>query len=101
MTIQRIVCFTFKPGTPETSIQQHMADFAGMKDTIPQILEYRGGSTKPGDFNSPPVYDVMHYLTFASMEDIEKYIPHEAHQRFIERNKAVWDKVLVLNSEIK
>jgi hypothetical protein len=101
MTIQRIVCFTFKPETDAAAIQQHMADFAGMKERIPQIQEYHGGLTKPGDFNRPPDYDVMHYLIFASMEDIEVYIPHEAHQRFIERNKAAWDKVLVLNAEIE
>lgn len=100
MPIQRIVCFKFKPGTPEGAIQQHMADFAGMKDFIAQIEEYRGGLTKPGDYNSPPDFDTMHYMTFANMEAIDIYFHHEAHQRFIERNKAVWDHVLVLNSEV-
>jgi hypothetical protein len=101
MTIQRIVCFTFKPETTEEDIQQHMADFAAIKVHCSQIMEYHGGRTRPGDFNRPADYDVMHYLTFASMEDIDIYIPHEAHQRFIERNKVIWDKVLVLNSEIE
>ena len=100
MTIQRIVCFKFKPGTPEDAIQQHMQDFAAMKDAIPQIREYRGGLTKPGDNNRPPDYDAMHYLTYASMADIDLYIPHEAHQSFISRNREHWEQVLVLNSEI-
>lgn len=100
MTIQRIVCFKFKPGTSEEAIRQHMQDFAGMKAAIPQIQEYRGGRTKPGDNNRPPDFDTMHYLTYASMEDINLYLPHEAHQRFIERNREHWENVLVLNSEI-
>ncbi len=100
MSIQRIVCFKFKAGTPEAAIQQHMADFAGMKDSITQIQEYRGGRTKPGDYNRPPDFDTMHYMTFASMEAIDIYFYHEAHQRFIQRNKEVWENVLVLNSEI-
>lgn len=100
MSIQRIVCFKFKEGTSEAAIQQHLADFAGMKDFISQIKEYRGGLTRPGDDNRPPDYDVMHYLTFNSMEDIELYRPHEAHLRFIERNRNTWENVLVLNSEI-
>ncbi len=100
MSIQRIVCFKFKSGTSGPAIHQHMADFAGMKDLIPQILEYRGGQTKPGDYNSPPGFDTMHYMTFESMAAIEIYFHHEAHQRFIERNKAVWENVLVLNADI-
>lgn len=99
MPIQRIVCFKFNPGVSEATVQQHMQDFAGMKNEIAQILEYRGGRTCPGDYNRPPDFDAMHYMTFASMEDIDIYFHHEAHQRFIQRNKAVWASVLVLNSE--
>ncbi|MBE0696649.1 MAG: Dabb family protein [Anaerolineaceae bacterium] len=100
MSIQRIVCFKFKPGVSNEAVQQHMQDFAAMKSAIPQILDYRGGRTLPGDNNQAPDFDVMHYLVYASMEDIDLYIPHEAHQRFIARNHASWEKVLVLNSEI-
>jgi hypothetical protein len=100
MTIQRIVCFKFKAGTSEEAIQQHMQDFGAMEDAIPQIREYRGGRTKPGDNNAPPAFDTMHYLTYNSMEDIDLYIPHAAHQSFIARNRENWESVLVLNSEI-
>jgi hypothetical protein len=99
MPIQRIVCFKFKPGVSAEAIAQHMTDFAGMEDAIPQIRQYRGGETRPGDNNRPPDFDAMHYMTFNSMEDIDLYIPHPAHQRFIERNKEIWENVLVLNSE--
>lgn len=100
MAVQRIVCFKFLAGADEESIARHMADFAGMKEQIAQIREYRGGFTRPGDNNSAPEYDCMHYLVFDSLEDIELYRPHPAHLRFIERNKAIWEKVLVLNAEI-
>ena len=99
MPIQRTVCFKFKPETSQAAVQQHMQDFAGMKDFIPQIQEYRGGPTRPGDYNRPSDFDTMHYMTFASMEDIDIYFHHEAHQRFIQRNKEVWASVQVLNSE--
>jgi hypothetical protein len=101
MAIQRIVCFKFKEGTSEEAIEQHMADFAAMKGAIEQIKEYRGGRTRPGDHNQPPDYDSMHYLVYDSMEDIEIYIPHEAHQHFIARNREIWERVLVLNAEIE
>jgi hypothetical protein len=101
MAIQRIVCFKFKEGTSEEAIQQHMEDFAAMKDAIEQIKQYRGGRTRPGDNNRAPDYDAMHYLVYDSMEDIDIYIPHEAHQYFITHNRENWENVLVLNSEIE
>ena len=101
MNIQRIVCFKFKTGASEEAIRQHMQDFAAIKQAMPQILEYRAGRTKPGDNNAPPGYDVMHYLVYASMEDVNVYIPHPAHQFFMERNREIWEDVLVLNSEIE
>jgi len=100
MSIQRIVCFKFKAGASQEAIRQHMQDFAGMMSEIPQILEYRGGFTGPGDDNRMPDYDCMHYMVFDGMDDIEIYRPHPAHMRFIECNKAVWENVLVLNAEI-
>lgn len=101
MPIQRIVCFKFKPGATEDAIRQHMADFAAIQPACPQVREYRGGRTQPGDDNAPPDFDVMHYLTFDTLDDIELYRPHPAHQHFIERNRHIWEKVLVLNSEIE
>lgn len=99
MPIQRIVCFQFNAQATQADKLQHMQDFAAMQPAIPQILAYRGGFTCPGDYNRPPDFDTMHYLTFASMADVDIYFHHEAHQRFIERNKAAWANVLVLNSE--
>ena len=99
MPIQRIVCFKFKEGVSAEAIQQHMQDFAAMKDAIPQIQEYRGGLTKPGDNQRAPDFDAMHYITYACLEDIDLYIPHPAHQFFINRNREIWEQVLVLNAE--
>ncbi len=99
MPIQRIVCFKFKPDISPEAIDQHMADFAGMQTDIPQIHGYRGGPTRPGDYNRPPDYDTMHYMTFDSMADVDIYFDHPAHKRFIERNREIWENVLVLNSE--
>jgi hypothetical protein len=101
MPIQRIVCFKFIEGVSEEAIGQHLQDFAGLKTAIPQIQEYRAGLTRPGDNNRPADYDVMHYMTFDSMEAIDVYIPHPAHQAFVARNRASWNGVLVLNSEIE
>lgn len=98
---QRVVCFKFKPGTDEAAIRKHMGDFKGLEAQIPQILSYRGGPVIY-EVNDPQSgYDSMHYMTFASAEDIVPYFHHEAHQRFIRENRAIWDSVIVISSAIE
>ena len=100
MPYQRIVCFKFKKDASAQAIQTHMDSFKALKNQIPQIVAYSGGRATAGDHNRPPDYDTLHYLIFASPADIDIYFHHEAHQRFIEQNKAIWDRVFVLNSTI-
>jgi hypothetical protein len=99
--IQRIVCFKFKPGTTPEAIQQHMRGFAGLKDSISYILSYHAGPTVLADLTEKPEYDVMHYTTYRNEEEIKLYSVHPVHQRFIEQNNAIWDKVLVINSQVR
>ena len=98
--IQRIVCFKFKANATPEAIQQHMRGFAHLKDSIPFILSYRAGPTVKGDLAEKPDYDVMHYCTFSSEEAIRLYSVHPVHLHFIEQNKVIWEKVLVINSRV-
>ncbi len=100
MPYQRIVCFKFKPNATPESIQRHMDGLEALKGEIPQIVSYNGGRTVPLEDGTPPEYDSMHYLTFESQADIVVYFHHPAHQRFIEENKGIWDKVFVENAVI-
>ena len=99
--IQRIVCFKFKAGTTSEAIQQHMRGFANLKDSISYILSYQAGVTVNGDLTEKPEYDVMHYCTYRNEEEIKLYSVHPVHQRFIKQNKAIWEKVLVINSKVR
>lgn len=98
--IQRIVCFKFKAGATPEAIRQHMRGFANLKDSISYILSYHAGPTVKGDLTEEPEYDVMHYTTYRNEEEINLYSVHPVHQRFIEQNKEIWDKVLVINSRL-
>lgn len=99
--IQRIVCFKFKPGTSPEAIQQHMRGFANLKDSISYILSYQAGPTVRADLSEKGEYDVMHYCTYRNEEEIKLYSVHPVHQRFIKQNKAIWEKVLVINSQVR
>ena len=96
---QHFVCFKFKEPLPSEAVQQHMELFAALKDAIPQIVSYAGGLTFL-DGDGADKYDSAHNVTFRTREDIDLYIHHAAHQEFIEANKAHWDDVLVVDSEI-
>ena len=98
--IQRIVCFKFKADATPEAIEQHMRGFAHLKDSISYILSYRPGPTVKGDLTEKPEYDVMHYCTFRSEEEIKLYSVHPVHLRFIQQNKSIWEKVLVINSRV-
>ncbi|HUP12224.1 MAG TPA: Dabb family protein [Niastella sp.] len=99
--IQRIVCFKFKAGTSPEAIQKHMRGFANLKDSISYILSYQAGPTVKGDLTEKPEYDVMHYCTYRNEEEIKLYSVHPVHLRFIEQNKSIWEKVLVINSRVR
>lgn len=97
---QRIVCIKFKEGIKNEAVEQHMREFALLKHEIPQIISYTSGKTF-SEGNSSSEYDVVHYLTFQSEVDIETYNQHEKHRRFVKNNEAKWEKVFVVNSEIR
>jgi hypothetical protein len=78
-----------------------MRGFANLKDSIAYILSYQAGPTVKGDLTETPEYDVMHYCTYRNEEEIKLYSVHPVHQRFIKHNKAIWEKVLVINSQVR
>lgn len=98
--IQRIVCFKFDEDASSEAIRQHMQDFASLKTQIPQIVDYAGGMILDTE-ESTKDYDSLHRVTFAKQEDIDIYFHHEAHQTFMERNKPIWENVIVFDAEIE
>jgi hypothetical protein len=99
--IQRIICFKFKANTSPQAIEQHMREFAQLKDSIPHILTYRAGFTVRAELTAKGDYDVMHYCTYRNEEAVKQYAVHPAHHRFIDRNRASWEKVLVINATVR
>lgn len=94
---QHVVYFKFKSGVTEAEKQQHMEDFAGLEESIPGIKSYSAGYTFKVPYEKTADYDCAHVVGFSSEEDMETYFHHEAHQRFIERNKEFWEAVEVVN----
>jgi hypothetical protein len=96
--IQHFVFFKFKPGVSQAAVDQHLRMFAGLPGQITQISGYTAGLVRQ-EGEGPSAYDVAHYVTFASWEDLEIYLPHPAHQAFIAANRENWERVQVLDSQ--
>lgn len=97
--IQHMVCFKFKDDATQAQKDQHMADLAALKDSIPEIKTYSGAYSFGVSYEQTADYDAMHIVGFDSEEDLETYFHHPAHQRFAERNKDAWADVIVVNSK--
>jgi len=97
---QRIVCFKFKQGTSQESIKQHMLDFQDLKRNLPEIVSYSAGNTLSENGENAE-YDVMHYLTFRTDSEMEKFRESAQYKAFEKSNGINWEKVLVINSEMK
>jgi hypothetical protein len=101
MSIQRIVCFKFKESATTQERARHKADFRALKESIPQILSYSAGDVVPNGKDAQADWDIMHYLTYANVDDVAVYVDTPAHKNFVERNRGLWEKVLVIASELE
>ncbi|WP_337042714.1 Dabb family protein [Emticicia sp. 17c] len=97
---QRIVCYKFKQGTSAEAIKKHLDGFQNLKRELPEIVNYSAGNTI-SESGTTAEYDVMHYLTFRTDEEMEKFRQSAEYQAFEKANKDSWERVLVINSEIK
>ncbi len=77
-----------------------MHEFAALKPEIKQIVGYTAGKTiLTGSTGAD--YDVMHYLTFQSADDIRAFEHSAAYQRFVAANQGSWAKLLIVNADIQ
>ena len=97
---QQIVCIKFKKGLENKALEQHMLGFAALKYEIPQIVGYSAGQTISPNQGAAD-FDVVHYLTFQSEDDIKLFEQSAAYKQFVRQNQAGWDKTLIVNANIR
>ncbi len=97
---QQIFCIKFKNSIEKDVVERHMHAFAGLKRETKAIVGYSAGRTiapagKPGS------YDVVHYLTFQSEDDMKAFEKSEEFKSFKADNEAAWENILVINADIQ
>ncbi len=95
-----VLCYKFNDDIKKSEIDSHMNGFRELKKMNEEIVGYTSGYTSTLE-NSKPAYDVMHYLTFRTENDVLKFKNSDTFKKFIEENKSKWSSEFIINAEIK
>ncbi len=94
--LRHVVLFKFKDGTAPASVKEVENAFRALPGKIPEIAAFEWGTN-----NSPEgLAQGFTHCFFVSFRDAKgrgAYLPHAAHQAFVEVLKPHLDKVLVLD----
>ena len=95
-TQRHVVTFKYGDGVPADRIGDITARFAALRDSIPGITAFEHGvNNSPEGLNK----DITHVylLTFADAAARDAYLPHPAHQRFVELLDGAVEDVFVID----
>lgn len=94
--LRHVVLFKFKESSSEEEVQKVVDAFRALPDKIPQVhgFEY-GTNNSPEGLDAGFTHAIL--MTFKSEADRDAYLPHPAHQEFIEILKPHMGKALVVD----
>lgn len=94
--LRHVVLFKFKDGTPQEKVDEIAAAFATLPKEIDAVVDFEWGTN-----NSPEglADGLTHcfFVTFASEEGRAAYLPHAAHQKFVDLLKPHLEKAVVVD----
>lgn len=94
--LRHVVLFSFKEGSTPQQIKTVTDAFAALPKKIKEIKAFEWGTNNsPEKLNQG--FTHCFFVSFASENDRDIYLPHPAHQAFVEVLKPILDKVLVID----
>lgn len=94
--LRHIVNFKFKDEASKEDVAKVVDAFRQLPSKISQIHDFEyGTNNSPENLNDGFTHCFL--VTFKSEEDREAYLPHPAHQAFVEVLKPHLDKVMVID----
>lgn len=94
--LRHVVLFKFKESSSAADVKKVEDAFRALPAQIKQIKSFDWGlNNSPENLNQGFTHCFL--VTFASEKDREIYLPHPAHQAFVEVLKPHLDKVLVID----
>lgn len=93
---RHVVIFKFKDDAPAAEVARVEKAFASLKTNIPLIQDYEWG-TNVSPEGKADGFTHCFFVTFKCKADLEAYLPHPEHQKFVAGLKGLIDKVLVVD----
>lgn len=94
--LRHVVLFKFKDDVEQQQVQEVVDAFAGLRKEIPSIVDFEYGTDVSVE-NKADGFTHGFVVTFRSAEDRDAYLPHPAHQKFVQLVGPRLDKVLVFD----
>ena len=94
--LRHVVMFDFKEEASKADIQKVVDAFKALPSKIPQIHDFEyGTNNSPEGLNEGLTHCFL--VTFKSEEDRAAYLPHPAHQAFVEVLKPHLERPVVID----
>jgi hypothetical protein len=94
--LRHVVLFKFKDTATADQVKEIEKDFGALKGQISEIQDYEWG-TDTSTEGLAQGFTHCFLVTFKSEKDRDAYLPHAAHQKFVEKVKPLLDKVMVVD----
>ena len=93
---RHVVLFKFKDDAPKGDVTKVEKAFAALKDKIDLIQDYEWG-TNVSPEGLDDGFTHCFFVTFKNKKDLEAYLPHPEHKKFVSILKPHLEKVLVVD----
>lgn len=96
MAIKRVVLFTFKPGTLDTSVNQFFAELSKLRNTVQGVEDFVSGPYSSED-NLNQGYTYAFVMTFRDDKARKAFGDDPGHQKTVGSMTDSFDKVLAFD----
>lgn len=98
--LKHIVLYKFKDSLTKAQVDEVINAFNALPSKVPGIIGYEAGTNVSKEGKSEGLTHSF-VLTFKSMEDLDAYIAHPAHQAYVDIVKTRREKVVVFDYWLK
>ena len=98
--LKHIVLYKFKDSLTKAKVDEVINAFNALPSKVPGIIGYEAGTNVSKEGKSEGLTHSF-VLTFKTMEDLDAYIAHPAHQAYVEIVKTRREKVVVFDYWVK
>jgi hypothetical protein len=99
MAVKHVVLWSFKAGLPPEKVKESNDLIRALKDKIPLVKEYVGGSNISEEGLSQG-FTFGFVMTFSDKKAVSEYLKHSEHTRTVEKVLPFLEKIVVVDFEV-